>query len=170
MVTNHWGAIQIESGKDCVVKNNTVVSQWEFSAPLLDNPSKPHIKFMRAKTDGCEAFNNISGGVTYGEGALEAGVDFHDNLDYDLDFSSARFTAWEWDTDPRLFDLTLTSGSPAVDTGERNGAPLTDFVELCRPYGEIIDIGAYEYDDGGSCGFPALAFTSFSIDGSSEAE
>lgn len=42
-------------------------------------------------------------------------------------------------------DFRLLYGSPAIDSGEYQGAPLFDFTSLIRPQGSGFDIGAYEY-------------------------
>ena len=41
-------------------------------------------------------------------------------------------------------DYHIGSGSPCIDTGTSNGAPVTDIEGNMRPYGTGIDIGAYE--------------------------
>ncbi len=42
-------------------------------------------------------------------------------------------------------DFHLRPGSPCIDTGTANGAPVTDFDGNPRPAGSAPDIGAYEY-------------------------
>jgi hypothetical protein len=55
-------------------------------------------------------------------------------------------------TDAQLFtaaaDLTLKSGSTAIDKGLPTGAPATDILGVARPQGTGIDIGAYEHCEG----------------------
>lgn len=43
----------------------------------------------------------------------------------------------------------LLPGSPAIDTGDNNGCPLTDQRGVSRPQGAICDIGAFEVISGG---------------------
>lgn len=45
-------------------------------------------------------------------------------------------------------DLSLRAGSPAIDQGVADTAPLVDVVGTARPQGGAIDIGAYEFCDG----------------------
>ena len=42
------------------------------------------------------------------------------------------------------FTCALLLGSPAVNTGDNNGAPATDQRGITRPHGPYVDIGAYE--------------------------
>ena len=48
-------------------------------------------------------------------------------------------------TDPTTGDLTLKTGSPAIDHGDPAGAPAVDIVGTLRPQGAGFDIGAYEF-------------------------
>jgi parallel beta-helix repeat protein len=51
-------------------------------------------------------------------------------------------------TDPGAGDLALRAGSPAIDRGLPDGAPVDDVAGTARPQGTAIDIGAYEHCDG----------------------
>jgi hypothetical protein len=59
-------------------------------------------------------------------------------------------------TDAQLFtsttDLSLKTGSTAIDTGLAVGAPTTDINGVARPQGTGIDIGAYEHCEGTCAG------------------
>jgi hypothetical protein len=48
-------------------------------------------------------------------------------------------------TDPTGSNFTLSSSSPARDTGSSTDAPTTDYAGYARPSGSGYDIGAYEY-------------------------
>jgi hypothetical protein len=41
----------------------------------------------------------------------------------------------------------LLNGSPAIDAGTIAGAPLTDQRGVARPYGGVVDIGAFEFEN-----------------------
>jgi hypothetical protein len=47
-------------------------------------------------------------------------------------------------------DLGLNPSSPAIDRGASLNAPLVDCLGNARPFGNTIDIGAYEFRDGTS--------------------
>lgn len=49
-------------------------------------------------------------------------------------------------------DLRLRAGSPAIDQGMTEGAPMVDLVGTVRPQGVAHDLGAYEYCEGDACG------------------
>jgi len=53
---------------------------------------------------------------------------------------------------PEQPNLHLAEGSPAIDNGTTEGAPDTDYDGISRPYGDGIDIGAYEYNGPSSIG------------------
>lgn len=50
-------------------------------------------------------------------------------------------------------DLTVNSGSPAINAGTTTDAPATDFLGVTRPQGVAVDIGAYELVEAGAVGF-----------------
>lgn len=57
------------------------------------------------------------------------------------------FVDWQLDGSG---DYHLVRGSPAIDAGIVEGAPMNDFDDVARPQGAGIDIGPYEYfDEGG---------------------
>jgi hypothetical protein len=41
--------------------------------------------------------------------------------------------------------MALLSNSPAIDSGDSSGAPSTDQRGFFRPFGDGVDMGAYEY-------------------------
>ena len=43
------------------------------------------------------------------------------------------------------WNLRLQAGSPCIDAGTATGAPASDIVDIARPQGVGIDMGAYEY-------------------------
>lgn len=49
-------------------------------------------------------------------------------------------------------DMTLRTGSPAIDAGDATGAPTTDILGTARPQGNGIDLGAYETCNGSCTG------------------
>lgn len=68
------------------------------------------------------------------------------------DATSFEATAAALFTNPAAGDLTLRAGSPAIDQGVATGAPVTDFAGVARPQGAAVDVGAYEYCEGGCTG------------------
>jgi hypothetical protein len=65
---------------------------------------------------------------------------------------TSSFTANDAELFMTATDLTLRTGSPAIDRGIATGAPATDARGTLRPQGNAIDIGAYEYCDGACVG------------------
>jgi hypothetical protein len=47
-------------------------------------------------------------------------------------------------------NFSIASGSPAIDAGSSSNAPSFDYASASRPQGSGYDIGAYEYQSGGS--------------------
>jgi parallel beta-helix repeat protein len=64
------------------------------------------------------------------------------------DMHSLVATADQLFTDPAAFDFHLAAGSPAVDAGTAQFAPLLDIEGTVRPTGNGIDIGADELGSG----------------------
>ena len=48
--------------------------------------------------------------------------------------------------DPHAADLRLLPGSPGIDIGNADQAPVTDFQGKPRPLGDGVDVGAFEHD------------------------
>jgi len=132
--------------RNCRIVNNTVVRN-----PL--NPSNPFPRFETSshKVDGGPysgvyasnntVRNNIAGSIKQYH-ATNGTVD-HNLFTTDYTGYFANYAG---------FDFDLKSGSPALDTGSATLAPAVDIDGVARPQGAGFDIGAYEFDGGGSGG------------------
>ena len=81
------------------------------------------------------SFCNVQGGQ--GEVAVTSvvdGIDYRNNINAEPLFAN-----------PENGDYSLLPGSPCIDAGTADGAPTTDIEGNPRPYGDFVDIGAYEY-------------------------
>ena len=134
------GASSLNPGSDLYVVNNSFVNQ--YSAGVL------FVQVGSADTTPVLLQNDIF----YGPGTItsQAEATFITNFTGDPDF-----------VDLNTYDYHLRAGSPAIDAGSQPGvangfrlAPQYEYVhpacgQLRHPIG-IIDIGAYEYGDGGA--------------------
>ncbi len=171
-----WGA------KDCSAYNNTIVNVQGNSGITL------HSSFTSAglvcNSENITIKNNI---IVYGGDwgnfriypGQETGFISDNNLFWRIDGQPPQFK-WngsyvDFDTyrglsgqdanstvaDPLLMgDYHLTANSPAIDAGVYElGVPSDDFDGNFRPYGDAIDIGAYEYvGAGGGNQAPVLSW------------
>lgn len=85
-------------------------------------------------------YNNIIWGNTDDVLDLEGGTSFTYS-----DIEEGYSGEGNINSDPKLSGYALTSGSPAIDAGTRNGAPPADINGSARPQNNGIDMGAYEY-------------------------
>ncbi len=150
IITNSWAGINIYNCTDGKLINNTAVTIYSSDNLPASNIGYPHIEFSGALCVDCVVANNIAG-KTDNDG--QATVELYNNLDYSYNFRNVGFNSWMANGEPTTYHLTLASISSAINEGRSTDAPLVDFIGTCRPYGISIDIGAYEYDDGGECGF-----------------
>jgi hypothetical protein len=106
---------------------------WENTSFLATNPksfwndnASASLEFTNSLLEEatCAAAVGGAGAVTCGAGML--------------------FGAYPEFTDPDNCDLSLLPGSPAIDAGTPNGAPLMDILGNPRPQGNAYDMGAYE--------------------------
>lgn len=129
------------SGLDTLVLRNTIVANSAmvalyFEDPAVNEPSYRGDYNLLHSVD-TNRIVSVAGTTDYTLGAWQAfsGRDAHSIMPANLD---AVFT------DTAAYNLHLKAGSPAVDAGASIGAPALDFEGYPRPFGNAVDIGAYE--------------------------
>jgi parallel beta-helix repeat protein len=132
VIVNHYHGITLSGAVNCRIINNTVVDR-----DTTDSDISPWIRVGDHKngsaSENCVVRNNIY----YRTLSLDSPQTEDHNLqvrNYDSNF-----------VDFGQFDLRLKEGSPAIDAGTSDLAPLLDIVGVGRPQGALHDIGAYEY-------------------------
>jgi hypothetical protein len=147
VLTDHWHGISFYGARNLRIVNNTVLD------PNGATPGPPWImvtahKDGRAST-GSVVRNNLTTDLALDDGAAVA----DHNLELPAD-PSAFFA------DLARGDLRLAAGAPAIDAGAAGLAPALDADGVARPWGEAVDLGAYEYapgvarPEGGDAGAP----------------
>jgi len=132
VIVEHYHGITLSGAVNCRIINNTVADRDTF-----DTEISPWIRVGDHKngspSENCVVRNNIY----YRNLSLDSPQTEDHNLqvkNYDSTF-----------VDFEQFDLRLKEGSPAIDAGTSDLAPLTDIIGVSRPQGALYDIGAYEY-------------------------
>jgi hypothetical protein len=131
VITDHWHGISFLGMRNSRIVNNTVIDidqsspgpPWIMVDPHKDGrPSENVIVRNNLATDYSLVGTNIV-------------------ADHNVEFTGA--------TAPSLFvappyDLHLRAGSPAIDAGSTDLAPVLDVERVSRPQGAGVDLGAYE--------------------------
>jgi parallel beta-helix repeat protein len=132
VIVNHYHGITLSGAVNCRIINNTVIDR-----DTTDSDISPWIRVGDHKnglaSENCVVRNNIY----YRTLSLDSPQTEDHNLqvrDYASNF-----------VDFGQFDLRLKEGSPAIDAGTSDLAPLLDIIGVSRPQGLLHDIGAYEY-------------------------
>jgi hypothetical protein len=167
------GAVSLNLGKGDYAKvvNSTIASQgWaliEAQCNTKDFPDEPdcdgteYLEIKNSIFRGYEDYGVGGGNLSdfIGDmdpyGFLKAGkADY--NILYNVDVESCPVGPNDICTNPQVlnddimnFDGHLKATSPAIDKGTSEGAPSDDIEGNLRPQGKGIDIGAYEFLQGG---------------------
>ena len=135
VIVDHWHGITLSGAVNCRIINNTVADR-DTTGPDMS----PWIRVGNHKNGsesvGCIVRNNIY----YRTLSVDTPQTVDHNLrvrNYDSNF-----------VDFGRFDMRLKEGSPAIDAGAHELAPLIDIRGARRPQGNSWDIGAYEYISG----------------------
>ncbi|MBN2401488.1 MAG: right-handed parallel beta-helix repeat-containing protein [Spirochaetes bacterium] len=133
VITDHWHGISLYGAINCRIMNNTVID--------LNNarPGPPWIAIVPHKNGtpnrNCLIRNNIMTNIIKSEGVVE-----------DHNYIIENYTDYtDLFVDPAGFNLKLKPGSPVIDAGISQSAPLYDRDKKARPNGAGYDPGAYEY-------------------------
>lgn len=131
VIVNHWHGITLGGAIRCKIINNTVID------PEKGRPGPAAVQIGNHKNGtrsrDCVVRNNLTTGLEVeGENMV---VDHNLIIDDPQRF----FVAAE------RYDLRLRPGSPAIDAGTGESAPVIDILRINRPQGSGIDVGAYEF-------------------------
>jgi parallel beta-helix repeat protein len=131
VITDHWHGISLYGATNCVIINNTVVD------PNEERPGPPWIMISDhdngTPSTGCFVRNNLA--TDFDISSQDVTVDHNIEIENYDDFF-VNYPAG---------DLHLKEGCAAVDSGSPDMAPAIDRDGNPRPYGDGIDVGAYEY-------------------------
>jgi len=132
VIVDHYHGITLSGAINCRIINNTVADRDTTNSDI-----SPWIRVGNHKDGsqsvGCIVRNNIY----YRTLSIDSPQTEDHNLqvrNYDSNF-----------VDFGQFDLRLKEGSPAIDAGTSDFAPVIDIRGVTRPQGALYDIGAYEY-------------------------
>ncbi len=117
-----WGGGILQANPQAggvLVRNNIVAGNLEFQI-ALEGPDPGTVTIDHNLIDGFRGYEGEQYGAEHQEG-------------------DPRFR------DPQAGDFDLLAGSPAIDHGSAEEAPVVDFAGRSRPQGAGFDIGAYEY-------------------------
>ncbi len=131
IIVNHYHAISFYGAENVKIINNTVID-----ADTTDNV-RPWIMITTHKngtpSKNCVIRNNIAPTINPQSGTVaDHNIQSFGNLPQIF-------------ANPTQHDYRLSASSIARDTGSAVSAPLLDFLEMGRPSGGAIDIGAHEY-------------------------
>ena len=133
IITDHWHGIAFYGARNCTIANNTAVD-------LNDQvPGPPWIHVFDHKdgtlSTGNTLRNNIGGDLPDSGDCVK---------DHNISIASPEYYRFYF-TDPGNLDFRLREGSPGIDAGSNELAPVTDLDGKNRPLNGTVDIGAYEY-------------------------
>tara|TARA_B100000609_G_C17210261_1_gene433381 strand:- start:231 stop:1946 length:1716 start_codon:yes stop_codon:yes gene_type:complete len=131
IIVDHWHGISLYGVKNSRVVNNTLMD------PNSTRPGPPWIKMTKHKNgtaaSNCLVRNNLTPSLSNDK----AGVKEDNNIVYKD--PTSLFVS------PGTYDLHLLPNSAAIDKGSSDKAPALDRDAYPRPFGNAIDIGAYEW-------------------------
>lgn len=135
IVVNHWHGISFYGAHGCKIINNTVVDPTPN-----ESPGPTWIKIADLNTiiaTGNLVKNNIANSISVTENTTNLYNGIVENLaDYQVNF-----------VDYQIADFHLNENSIFIDSGNSLDAPLDDLEGNTRPYGNEIDLGAFEYQE-----------------------
>lgn len=140
IVVDHWHGITFLGANDCEIINNTVLD-------LTPNitPGGSWIRVNKHKdgspSSGCLVANNVANSF-YVDGTLSNNVVLNTNQKYTANF-----------VDYGNFDFHLLPTSTLIDAADPVYAPNMDIEGNGRPFGNLPDIGAYEFSTTTSTSF-----------------
>lgn len=149
-----------KQNRDWLLRNNVCSDIWLYTGIVHDiyNARLYHNTFYQSEAQGIafrgsgsntEVLNNI---FSHNEQAFTVDHSEFFSADYNL-YHATSLTEWDDShsftgdptfTDAQANDFSLMPGSEAIDKGQDTGVN-TDLAGDSRPYGEQVDIGAYEY-------------------------
>ncbi|HHG83811.1 MAG TPA: T9SS type A sorting domain-containing protein [Bacteroidetes bacterium] len=124
-------------------KNGAIGNGWGYGI-VVDNVDAEDIVIRNNILSGNSAQIGLEK-IKMG-GQVDHNLIYGDNTAQDAVFGSDSILG-----DPKFLDLIafnfrLQGNSPAIDVGDTLDAPAFDFANSIRPYGNGIDLGAYEYN------------------------
>jgi hypothetical protein len=131
IIVDHYHGITLSGARGCRIVNNTVIDPNEV------RPGPAAIRVGNHKrgtpSSNCVIRNNLATAihVAAGEGMTsDHNMIVRDKAKHFVNFAKR--------------DMRLREGSPAIDAGTAELAPMIDIAGTVRPQGDAIDIGAYE--------------------------
>lgn len=163
ILVDHWHGIAFYGANDCHIINNTVLDLTPDMAP---GPSWIRVDdHDGVSSTGCVVVNNVANSF-HVNGELFNNVVFDTYQQYEDNF-----------VDYANFDFHLTANSTLIDGADSTYASNVDIEGNPRPFGDLPDIGAYEYSgisttasttfDGRFLVYPNPFTTSLSLEGPS---
>jgi parallel beta-helix repeat protein len=131
VIVDHYHGITLGGARNCRFVNNTVFD------PNDRRPGPAALRIGKHKrgtvSSGCTVRNNLVSALHVDGERM--------TVDHNLMIGdpAAVFAG------PARFDLRLRPGSPAIDAGSNDLAPVVDIENVARPQGAAVDLGAYEY-------------------------
>ena len=123
---NRGGIVLWQDGVvDAVVQNNIFYHNNGAPVDGTGQKGKGHVLRSNIFFPPTTIYERLGGGEFHSTG----------NLNVDPSF-----------VDPEALDFRLRAGSPAIDRGIAERAPLYDFASTPRPQGTAVDIGALEFE------------------------
>lgn len=132
VIVEHYHGITLSGAVNCRIINNTVADRDTTNTEI-----SPWIRVSNHRDGWPSEGNILRNNIYYRTLSADGNQTMDHNLqvrNYDSNF-----------VDFGQFDLRLKEGSPAIDAGTSELAPLIDIRGIARPQGSLYDIGAYEY-------------------------
>lgn len=135
-------------GEGYTVRNSRIVGNTVINPYGLSDGGHPNIHLSNATPENVLIRNNIADSWPSPNASRGLVVDHNfDISNYNPDVEFRNYV---------IGDVYPAPGSHFIDTGTDEGAPIEDIEGRTRPLGQSADVGAYEYDPGGSGNRPPV--------------
>ncbi|MGV6860256.1 MAG: choice-of-anchor Q domain-containing protein [Putridiphycobacter sp.] len=146
IITDHWHGITLLGAINCKIINNTVVDPYDVSIidpydSLSTNNHGPTWIKIAAHKNGSASFNNI---ILNNLTAVLQNDSNIGTVDYNIILGNSN-NYYQFFENYEQMNYHLLPTAIAIDSGTANYAPTVDFEDHNRPFGNRVDIGAYEF-------------------------